>query len=375
MPAWSGRWKGGRYYLDPEGKKVFFIERRGRSVKLATHDEDLAVGELARFLVDPAAFCRPPPMVDNGPVLITKERLTLYMESIHHTVEDHRKARRSYLHAWAELGLDLRTVDRKGLRAGLASFAGGHAGRTEALNAFARFLVREGDLVAWNPLVNTRAPEATRADREAYGLEQLHVAFKRIPAGTVRDLFHLRAATGLHHTEIEQLEGAEVITGPLPDRGTWIRKLDGKHEIAAVLQVVHKKKSKVERRHRVSIDATTLGVVERLRAHVPDRVTVWEALDPIVPSNLRHTFVTLAGEVGKLVTYSAGGVDRARIAQAVGHRAGSTMTADRYDKLQVPPMITIPLPWVEPVKSVKAERRKSRTPRGSAGGLDVEPQG
>lgn len=63
------------------------------------------------------------------------------------------------------------------------------------------------------------------------------------------------------------------------------------------MQVVHRKKSKKERRHRVSVDRPTLEAVLRLREHVPDRVTVWEALAPIVPSNLRHTFVTLAGEI------------------------------------------------------------------------------
>jgi hypothetical protein len=62
VPAWAGKWKGGRYYLDAEsGKPVYFIERRGRSVRLQTHDEDLAVGQLAAFLADPVAFTRPEP--------------------------------------------------------------------------------------------------------------------------------------------------------------------------------------------------------------------------------------------------------------------------------------------------------------------------
>lgn len=341
MPAWAGTWKGGRFYEDDQGRRVFFIERRRRSVKLSTHDEELAVGELARFLADPVAFCRPAPEVaEVGPVLITKERLTLYLESIRHTVEDHRKARRSYLHAWADQGVDLRHVDRKGLRLMLASFDGGHRGRTEALNAFARWLVKEGELERWIPLVNTRAPEASRAEREAYSLEQLGEAWKALQAGPVRDLFHVRAATGMHHTEIEQLEGARVIAGPLPDKGVAVRKL-GAGPIAGVLQVMHKSR----RRHRQSVDAPTLAAALRLTERVPDRVTVWEALKPLVPSNLRHTFVTLAGEVGELVTHVAGGVDRGRIAQVVGHRAGSTMTADRYDRQQVPPMIRLPLPW------------------------------
>ena len=353
MPAWAGKWKGGRYYL-VDGKPVFFIERRGRSVKLTTHDEDLAVGELARFLDDPVAYCRPAPVVaETAPVLITEERIRLYLESIHAAVSDHRKARASYLAAWALLGLDLRTVDRRALRAALASFDGGHRGRTEALNAFARFLVREGDLASWNPLVNTREPEATRAERQAYDLKTLGATFKRLDPGPVRDLFHLRAATGMHHTEIEQLEGAEVLTGPMPERGVAVRVLPKKPKsrIAGVVQVMHKSR----RRHRQSLDRAALDAVLRLRERVPDRVTMWEQLAPLTPSNLRHTFVTLSGEVGELVTYEAAGVDRGRIAQIVGHRAGSTMTADRYDKVQVPPLIVLPLPWVK-----KSGRRTKR---------------
>jgi len=345
VPAWAGRWKGGRYYLDADGRPVYFIERRGRTVRLSTHDLDLAVGDLSRFLSDPVEFTRPAPAVaDTSPVLITAELVTLYLESIADTVKDHRKARASYLHAWAELGLDLRTVDRRALRAALASFGGGHRGRVEALNAFARFLVGEGELATWNPLVNTRAPAETRAPREAYALEDLAECYARLEPGPVRDVFHLRAATGMHHTELAQLARARVQAGPLGDRGVAIRTLPKGQEIAGVLQVMHKSR----RRHRQSVDAFTLAAALRLVQGVPDRITVWEALKPLVPSNLRHTFTTLSGEVGRLVTFTAGGVGRATIAQVIGHRAGSTMTADRYDKLQVPPMIVLPLPWVTP---------------------------
>ncbi len=347
MPAWAGSWKGGRYYLDDDGKRVFFIERRAlgnrHSIRLTTHDEALAVGELARFLDDPAAYVRPAPAeADTAPVFITKERVTLYLEHIHGTVEDHRAARRSQLHGWAELGLDLRTVDRKALRAGLASFDGGHRGRTEAINAFAKFLVKEGELEKWNPLVNTREPEATRAEREAYAIEDLRETFDRLGSGPIQDLFRLRVATGMHQTEIEQLEGCRLYSGPLPDKGIGLRKLDGKHEIKGVFQFIHRKKNKKERRHRKPLDEPSLEAALRLREGVPYRGDVWEALKPLVPSNLRHTFTTLAGECGIEVTYAGGGVDLGRIAQALGHR-GTKMTGDRYDKLQVPPMIKLPL--------------------------------
>lgn len=340
MPKWAGKWMGGRFYLDAQGRQVFFIERKQRVVKLQTHDEQLAVGQLATFLQDPEAFCRKPePPQKVLPVYITTDRLRLYMESIRACVADHRKARRSYLLAWSEKGLDLRTVDRATLRQTLSDFKGGHRGRTEALNAFCRFLVKEGDLPTWNPLVNTKPTEATRAEQMAYSVEQLRAAYARISEQPYRDLFLLRAATGLHQTEIDQLEGARIFTGPLPDKGTGIRTLGGEHVIQGVLQVMHKSKH----RHRQSVSGPVLEAALRLREYIPSRIAAWEAFAPLTPSNLRHTFVTLAGECGEFVTYTGGGVDRSRVAQAVGHRAGSTMTADRYEKIQVPPMIHLPL--------------------------------
>lgn len=350
MPKWAGKWKGGRFYLDGDRKPVFFIERRVagkvRPIKLKTQDPDLALGELATFARDPVAYVRQldaPPPVDLDPVLITKERIRLHLAAIHDRTADYRAARAKYLNDWAEQGVDLRSPDRKALRRALASFDGGHKGRTEHLNAFANWLVREGELTSWTPLVNTRPTVPTRADRRAYSLEELRETYERLVktnGAPVQDCFRVRAATGLHHTEVERLQGCEVYTGPLPDKGDAIRVLpEESKEIRGVLQVMHKSRH----RHRQSVDGPTLEAALRLREHVPDRMTMWYAMDPLVPSNLRHTFVTLAGEVGELVRYQQVGLDRARIAQAVGHRAGSTMTADRYDKLQVPPMVRLPL--------------------------------
>lgn len=353
MPNWAGKWKGGRFYLDEGGRRIFFIERRvggrQRAIKLRTHDEDLANSELTRFMLDPEAFQLPSAIAVAvpDPVYVTKERIKLYLESIRSTVADHRAARASQLSGWSTLGIDLRTADFRTLRTALGSFDGGHRGRAEALNAFCRFLVKLGDLATWKPIVNHVDPEATRAEREAYSLEQLAAAFKALPSQAMRDLFFVRAATGMHHTEIAQLKGARVTAAALPDKGVAVRKLGGDHVIQGVVQIVHRKKHRKERRHRVSVDEAALRAVLRLSAGVPDRMATWKTLEPlgIVPSNLRHTFVTLSGEIGELVTYTGTGVARARIAQAIGHRAGSTMTEDRYDKLQIPPMIRIPLPF------------------------------
>lgn len=342
MPKWSGKWPGGRYYLDEVGRKVFFIERRGKSRRIpGVHDETTAVGALARFLDDPTCFDVGPDVAPTRPVYATTERINAYLESIRTAVTDHRTARKKYLAAWSALGLDLRTVERETLRLKLEKeFKGGHRGRVEALNAFARWLVKRGDLVNWRPLENHVAAKATRAEREAYTLEQLQGCWNLLPDTGVRDVFLLRAATGMHQTEIDQLHEARLYTAPLPDKGTGIRTLSETHEIAGVLQVKHKN----GQRHRQSVNAACLASALRLQAEgVPNRASVWKAMKPLVPSNLRHTFDSLAGEHGVLVTWTGAGVDRSRIAQAMGHRAGSTMGPDRYEKLQVPPMIRLPL--------------------------------
>lgn len=348
MPAWAGKWPGGRYYLSELGKPVYFIERRGYSLKLKSRDELSAIAELSEFLEGPAAYeAARKPKLEALPVWITTDRIKSYLGSIRKTVIDHRRARESYLSAWAELGLDLSTVTRQQLRKGLNGFAeapgakgGGFRGRAEAINAFARWLVKEGDLKSWTPITPTKDPEATRAKREAYSLEQLRQCYARLTDKGVRDTFLLRVSTGMHHTELEQLDGCEMVAGPLPDKGVGLRFLGEGHEILAVLQVMHKSRH----RHRVSLNAACYAAAQRRRlAGVPSRSVMWEHLMPLVPSNLRHTYVTLIQEVGEEVHYVAQGVSRAFAAQMVGHRAGSTMTADRYDKMQVPPMAQLPL--------------------------------
>jgi integrase len=350
MPTWAGKWEGGRYYLDDVGRPIYFIEKmRGGvdySLKLPTYEENEAGGMLALFYRDPARFAKSlQPIKEERPseVFITVDRLNLYMQSIRKCSDDHRNARRSYLLSWSEKQINFALEPnelKKVIRGKLAEFDGGHKGRVEALNAFANWLVEEGDLPHWKRFVNPFDPKQTRAPRVIYSLEDLRKTYERLGEGLIRDVFYLRAATGMHQTEIDQLEKIPIVTSLLPDKGTGLRILeDEKHQIRAVVQVLHKSRH----RHRVSLDAHGLECAQRLRKGVPNRVTMWGALDPIIPSNLRHTFVTQLGEVGRLVTWKDGGLPRAIVAQLVGHREGSTMTADRYENLQVPPMGWIPI--------------------------------
>lgn len=341
MPKWAGKWEGGRFYLNEASEPVYFIERRGRSVKLGAIKESLAMGALASYLENPAQFMRaraPEPEADL-PVFITAERINLYMQAIRSCVKDHRDARRSYLLAWSEKGLNLADVDKRTLREKLSEWNGGHRGRVEALNAFCNFLVEEEDLKAWRRFVNPIEPKATRAARVIYSLEEIRATYERLGPGPVRDLFYLRAVSGMHQTEIDQCHKVRIYNGPLPDAGTGLRILGGDHVIQGVLQVIHKGR----KRHRCSLDKVSLEAALRLREGVPNRVSVWKRLAPMVPSNLRHTFGTLAGEIGEVISYTGGGVPRAVVAQFMGHRAGSTMLVDRYENMPVPPMMRLPL--------------------------------
>ena len=346
MPAWEGRWEGGRFYLDEAGRPVYFIERRVNgsmaAIKLGTHDEDIAKGMLGLFLQNPVKFVKDQqPERDETPtnVYITDERINLYMQSIRDCVKDHRDARRSYLLQWGEKRIDLANVDKRTLREKLSEFKGGHRGRVEALNAFANYFVEEGDLRSWKRFVNPFGTKQTRAARVIYSLDELKQKLNELSAGPIRDVFFLRATTGMHQTELDQIHKARIFNGPLPDKGTGIRILGGDHQIQGVVQVVHKN----GQRHRVSLDKQALEAVLRLQKGVPSRVAVWKKLNPMTPSNLRHSFVTLMGMMGKKVEYGEGGLSRAEVAQLVGHRAGSTMTADRYENMQVPPMAWLPL--------------------------------
>lgn len=368
MPNWAGKWQGGRYYIDEQGRQVFFLERwhNGRSVsrKLKTHDPRLAVGELARFENDRDAYLRPPPPEAGplAPVTITADLLKLYMASIQDCARDYRAAKRSDLLAWSDYRdasgkpLDLRTADKRSLRLALASFSaegskdkrrtGGFKRRCESLNCFANWLVQEGDagLKEWSPLrpSDKQKPAKRRAERIAYTLEEVEECWRRVQSQPVRDVLMIRASTGMHHTEIEQLEGCKIYTASLPDVGVGIRKLKDEHEIRGVLQV----RQKTKPRHRVSVNQQVLDAALRLQASgVPSRKAMWTALDPLIPSNLRHTWVTLCGEVGEEVSYINKGIPLDRIQAIGGHRIGSAITELSYDKLQVPPMSKLPFNW------------------------------
>lgn len=361
MPKWAGKWLGGRFYRDDLGRPVFVIERRKRSIRLFTHDEERANFELGTFLDNPDGFTpQGAPTVaapDREPVTISAHLQTLYLEELRAKgrVLDYRVAKRAYLTDWNDRlaaggAYDLADASRAmrdRLALVLMSFEGGHKGRTEALNTFCNWLVRTTrGLASWTPLVNTTPTRATRAERVAYDPEEIEAAYREEPDQTFRDIMRLRVICAMHYTEIQQLPGCRVQTGPLPDKGVAIRK-DLEHDaIKGVVQF----KQKTKPRHRVSVDDRTLAAALRIQAakSLPSRKQVWAAFVDVIPSNLRHTAITLMGEDASVVSYKAGGLSLDQIQEFVGHRVGSHITKSNYDKLQVPPMPRLPLRLIHP---------------------------
>ena len=160
-------------------------------------------------------------------------------------------------------------------------------------------------------------------------------------AQSVRDVFLLRALTGLHHSEVGRIAS-----------GAKVRRVDGgtAGEIRGVVEVRHKS----GHLHRVSLGAQALAAVERLQAVgvAPDRKTVAVAMNEAAdraglphmrPTELRHSFATLSEQGGRVVYPSgSGGVARGLIANALGHSSPRT-TVRFYLDVQVPPMIVPPL--------------------------------
>lgn len=359
MPQkWTGSWKGGRYYLDAEGRPVFVIERRHRGerhvVRLATHDPELAVGELARYLQDPATYHRAARTSVADPATITAESIKDYLRS-HERQKGwsatHYASNERYLTAWGNAlkGRDLRDVRGRDLLRILGEWTTARPLRIAAIKHYYGWLIRTQVLDAAQnasaALVSEKGAAKKRAGRRVgYPAAEIEAAYAHTPWQAARDVFVLQAKCGMHHTEVVRLAA----------RGR-IREVDA-GEIAAVVEYQHK-----SGQHRQSVDAQVLAALRRLqtrkrqgRVGAPAKDTCLAAAKlaaaargpkaPIVyHEELRHSFVTLARERGRMV-YPPGeqGLPWTEVAKAVGHRSG-LMIATHYDDSAVPPMVVVPL--------------------------------
>ncbi|WP_426751572.1 hypothetical protein [Myxococcus sp. Y35] len=376
-------WEGGFVRLSRDGREVFVIERgiNGRAWKVTldaqTHRQALA--ELALFERDPegyrtraqqrrerAAASAPGLRLDAAALAAfdadAKARVDageLSPGYVRHTLQP-------YLRAWADAlgGRELRTVTLAELRVTLAGWESARHKRVVALKAFTAWARSAGRLDQKDdPSLWLEVPKVTPrpvADR-AFTAEQVATFYAalrdytyapgygddappeaprlRVDLQPIRDVFLLRALCGMHGTEIERLARGEG----------RIRVLEGEGEIAAVLEFKHKNGGA----HAVSIGCQALAAAQRLQAagRAPDRVATSRAVARVIAARpeldgfsferLRHTFVTLSANGGRLVTARAGGVSLDAISQVTGH---SIRTARRhYLGVHIPPMVVVPL--------------------------------
>ncbi|WP_246357807.1 tyrosine-type recombinase/integrase [Pyxidicoccus fallax] len=403
MPRWTGKWAGGRTYVNKQGGTVWVLEKQvhGRlyTTRLAAGNENEALGELALFKRDPDAYiARAQPQAAGpaakgesaaSPVYMDPERVGRFLEHLKRQgrTERHRKNVRNYLAQWAEalFEKDLRTLRLQDLKQVLngwyddakkAIVAKRH--RIAAIKSFFSWLREEEAVLttAEDPTLALKVPPA-RPEKvmrdKGYSMrdvERLYAAIQGWESkkygwkGTgrvtdvqpVRDVLMLHAKCGMHGTEIDRLARGEG----------KVKVLQGQGAIAGTITFVHKS----GRVHVQSVDAQALGAALRLQARgsapadwwirqVVKRAAKSIGLEPLRMGELRHSFVTWAAECGVEVKPLDGGVPLSRIAATIGHQSAVT-TKKFYEGVKVPPMIQLPIRLEHPEDPVLLLDRQLR---------------
>jgi site-specific recombinase XerD len=220
-----------------------------------------------------------------------------------------------------------------------------------ALKSFCGWLTRtfraEND-----PSLALKVPQARRAAKtKGYSQELIEKTYSLINGPTsrtrpvkdytaqgVRDVYVLAALHGLHYTEIKRIATAG---------DTDLRKVEHT-EIAGVVRFLHKNGDV----HFLSIGQQALNAALRLRKHgIPADTCVSKYLrltdTGVSLGQLRHSFVTIAGQSARKVHFKDEGASLEDIAAITGHKSVST-TARFYSNVQTPAMLVIPLKLIHP---------------------------
>jgi integrase len=384
MPQWTGRWAGGRTWLDRHGNTRWQLERMHNgarySKRLSARNESDALAELALFDRDPDAYLTKAEAAEKaaseavlmGPELVARFLAHLKAEG---RTERYRRNVRTYLAKWAEVlaGQDLREVTLQQLKRELAKHQTARKHRIIALKSFFSFL-REVEAVlspAQDATLGLKVPPArpekarrkkgyTMAEVEAFyraisGWESPKLGGLKTDVQAVRDLLVLHAKTGMHRSEIERVA-----------RGDCELKLVDHAEIRAVVRFTHKS----GRVHTQSLDAQALAAVQRLQARGGAPADSWVrkvlrhaaktlGREPLKLGQMRHSFVSWALEHGVEVRPAEGGVSLATVAAIVGHTSTGT-TSRFYDVTTVKPLIRLPLRLEHPEDPIPLLDRQLR---------------
>lgn len=382
---WTGRWEGGRISTRRDGTEVYYLERMiegGQRVSIAVGGKKDAPGELSLFERDPIAYLRQRAetvRAVRSAVVLDADAESRFLDflKLKGCTLGYRLNVHTYLSQWTEHldGRDLRTVTAAKLMEAVTEWGAAKRHRIIAIKSFCSWLREEQFTLtaAEDPTLALKVPPARpekNIRRKGHTREEIERAYRTIDTQDVRDVLLLRAKTGMHEKEV----------GRIADGKCEIRDVRGQGRIAGTVRFVHKNGDE----HIQSLDAQALAAAKRIAARVgwppprwkdrkskhggvdnkrqlrafaaaAERLTAEarerdpnaKAVVPLRPGELRHSFVTWAGEVGVEIRPMDAGVPLANIAQAIGHR--STRTTRRfYDGTTIPPMIAIPLHLAHP---------------------------
>jgi integrase len=172
--------------------------------------------------------------------------------------------------------------------------------------------------------------------------------------------------TGLHVSEIERIAAGEGLVEPVEDGGeiagkVTVRHKSGRTHVQAVGAQCFATLERIQKRGKIPAAAAWVTCLKRAARDASKETG--KKIERVLVANLRHTFVTLARQRGRLV-YAKGteGVPLSIVAQIVGHTDEKT-TKTFYDASELPPLLVIPLGLIHPgdpaVRMTKAKMKKS----------------
>jgi integrase len=371
----ENRWVGGETRVDRLGNKVWVIKamRGGQrySITLDVSNEDDAETELKIFDRDPVGYqeahdrARAPTKptksgpVINGGLLAMYEKDALDKGNQHQITPRSCKANLRYLKKWmvALKGADLSKATLLDYKEALSRIKAPRRQCIAALRAYTHWLRREGRLSSSSDASrDLEVPQggSKRSKRETgYTIEHVEKVYAAIKsrkhnrplaeseftdAQSVRDVLCLRALCGMHHSEIERLAKGH---------GSSLKDVKGHDEIAGVAVFIHKKGLP----HPQALPAKALAAAKRLQARgsapadsyirlLMDQAADAAGVERILPSELRHSFVTWGLSVGRAVHPKEGGVSLDLVRRVVGHT--SYKTTEIYNGA-IPPLVALPI--------------------------------
>jgi integrase len=393
---WIGTWDGGRV-REVNGKKTWVIERRvgsgvRRVISLNVRSEDDARAELALFTRNPLAYQTQKQAAAEATAGTGRATLdgTSLAEFLAHaraaglTEEYVEHVLHHYLSEWAlKLGRrDISAIKLTEIKAILGTWTTARHKRIIVIKSFTAWLREEGRLDrAVDPTLDLTVPQAKPEQSvraKGYTMEEVQAAYAVAPSQLLRDVLCLRCKTGMHDTEIARIARGQAL----------LKEINDPCGIAGTVTFKH---LKAGMEHTISLDAQTFAAAGRIQARgspltrapallmckriakrLQDACTDEKKrskIRSIAPGELRHSFATWASKFGELIRPTNAGLPVEEVAAVMGHKSTRT-TAAFYKKVQVPPMIKLPLCLVHSgdpaLKSKVQPRDRSKAARSSS---------